>query len=922
VRTRDAEVDHVSHVVDDSGLLGRADELRQIAIVLGHARNGRGGSLAIAGDPGIGKTSLLTTATTSLSGLQLVSVDGYETESTMPYAAIQRLVMPLQEHVSELPERFQRALRTASGAAAGPPPDRFLIGLSVLGLLGAAGQSTPVVAVVDDAHLLDRESLDALAFVGRRLEAESAALLFAGRDVPEYTEQLVGVPALRLGGLSPDAAVRLLTRSVSEAIDPAVAIQIATATGGNPLALVDLADDLTVAQLTESSFGDEPIPVGRHLESFYVRQVRLLGDDVRLWLLVAAADSTGDVDLITAAADVLGLPGTAGDGAEAAGLVELGQTVRFRHPLVRSAAYNAAAGKDRRWVHRALATMAEKSGLSELEAWHAAKATLGTDEEVAQRLEDVADLAAERGGFASRARVLIRASSLTPQGPRKYARLVAAAEAALESGIAQLAGNLIDEIDEDALDPVYRGRLIALGAAHSLFTAAPTVTRGSADLLAAATLFHGEDDELEQRALIKAWEHALPAERLATGLTWTELGERLREGAEVREGHAATILRALSALILLPYAEAVPAMRAAIAAYDEMGADEIAAYGHSSVALATALWDDDARHRCLARCATAARDAGSLQQLDSALWVLSLTEVVGGTPRRAVRYMEQVRDLRRAIGYDAEHVVNVAVLAWSPATRDQVLGLTEMILAMGFGGVHASAVSALATVGLADGRYEEAYAHLKPLVDDPFFHVTQMTWPDFVEAAVRTGHDDEARDIADLLDGRALASGTPWVRGVAARSRALVSDDDAAEPHFRAAVAALEGGRAAVELGRAHLVYGEWLRRRKRRKDARVQLLAAAEVFADTGAEPFVQRANRELEAAGEPARSPGDGRLPTLTPQEQTVAELAALGRTNAEIGATMFLSANTIDYHLRKVFQKLGISSRRQLSDRLDRS
>jgi DNA-binding CsgD family transcriptional regulator len=919
VRARDREVDHVSHVVGDGGLLGRADELRQIAVVLGNARNGRGGALAITGDPGIGKTTLLTAASADLPGMQLVSVDGYETESTMPYAAIQRLVVPLQTHLPELPERFQRALRIASGTETGPPPDRFLIGLSVLGLLGAAGQAVPVVAVVDDAHLLDPESLDALAFVGRRLEAESAAVLFAGREVPEYVNQTAGVPSMRLDGLPADAAVRLLAGSLSEPIDPAVAMQIVTATGGNPLALVDLADDLTVAQLIETSFGDEPIPVGRHLESFYLRQVRLLGDDVRLWLLVAAADSTGNVDLITAAADLLGLPGSAGDGAEAAGLVELAQTVRFRHPLVRSAAYNAAAGKDRRWVHRALATMAEKSGLTELEAWHAAKATLGTDEEVAQRLEDVADLAAERGGFASRARVLIRASSLTPPGPRKYARLVAAAEAALESGTAQLAKNLIDEIDEDVLDPVDRGRLIALGAMYSLFTAAPTVTRGSADLLQAAALFHDEDDELEQRALIRAWECALPAERLATGMTWPELGERLRDGAEVREGPAATILRALSALILLPYAEAVPAMRAALDAYDAMGPEELVKYGHSSVALTTALWDNEARHRCLERCASAARDAGSLQQLDNALWVLSLTEVMGGTPRRAVRYMEQVRELRRAIGYDAEHVVNVAVLAWSPATRDQVLGLTEMILAMGFGGVHSSALAALAVVDLADGWCEEAYAKLQPLVADPFFHVTQLAWPDFVEAAIRTGRTEEARAFADRLDERALAAETPWVRGVAARSRALVSDDATAEPHFLAAIAALEGTRAVVEHGRAHLAYGEWLRRRKRRRDARAQLVAAAEVFAGTDAEPFVQRTNRELEAVGAPTRAGSDGALPTLTPQEQTVAELAASGKTNAEIGASMFLSANTVDYHLRKVFQKLAISSRRQLADRL---
>ena len=903
-------------------LLGRQDELRQIRLVLGNARNGRGGSLAIAGDPGIGKTSLLSAATAELSGMQVVSVDGYESESTMPFAAIQRLVIPLRAHLAELPDRFEQVLRIAGGTAAGPPPDRFLVGLSVLGLLGAVGQSTPVVAVVDDAHFLDPESLDALAFVGRRLEAESAALLFAGRDVPEYTSKMAGVESLRLDGLSPDAAIRLLIRSLSEEIDPAVAMQIVTATGGNPLALVDLADDLTVTQLTESSFGDEPIPVGRHLESFYLRQVRLLGDDARLWLLVAAADSTGNLDLIASAARELAIAADAGDGAEAVGLVELGRTLRFRHPLVRSAAYNAAPGKDRRKVHRALAAIAQNTGLTELEAWHAAKATLGTDEGVAQRLEDVADLAAERGGFASRARVLVQAASLTPPGARKYGRLVAAAEAALGSGTAQVAKNLIDEIDEDVLDPVFRGRLLALGADYSMFTAATTVVRASADLLAAAALFSGEDDRLEQLALIKAWECALPSERLTTGLTWSELGERLRAGADVREGPAATILRGLSALILLPYAEAAPVMREALDAYDAMTPEEIVTYGHSSVALATALWDSEARHRCLARVAVAARDAGSLQQLDNALWVLSMTEAMGGTPRRAIRYIEQVRELRRAIGYDAEHVINVAVLAWSSATRDQVLGLTEMILAMGFGGVHASAMSALATVDLAEGRCDDAYAKLKPLVDEPFFHFTPLMWPDFVEAAVRSNHLADAHGFADRLDERAQASGSGWAAGVAARSRALVVEDAKAEPYFRAAIPLLDGTRAVLELGRAHLAYGEWLRRQKRRKDARVELLAAADVFAGTGAEPFIQRTNRELEAAGEAPRTGSGGRMPTLTPQERTVAELAAGGMTNVEIGASMFLSANTVDYHLRKVFQKLSISSRRQLADRLDRT
>ena len=903
-------------------LLGRQDELRHIRAVLGNARNGRGGSLSISGDPGIGKTTLLAAATADLPGVQVVSVDGYEAESTMPFAAIQRLVTPLRAHLPELPERFQRALRVASGEAVGPAPDRFVVGLSVLGLLGAVGQKIPVVAVVDDAHLLDRESLDALAFVSRRLEAESAALLFAGREVPEYTTQLAGVSTLRVGGLSPDAAVRLLCRSVSEELDPAVAVQIATATGGNPLALVDLADELTVAQLTESSLGDEPIPIGRHLESFYLRQVRLLGRDIQLWLLVAAADSTGNVDLITAAADALGLPSGAGEIAEAAGLVELGQSVRFRHPLVRSTSYNAAPGKDRRRVHRALADISEKNGMTEQEAWHAAKATLGTDERVAQRLEDVADLAAARGGFSSRARVLVQSSALSPPGPRKYARLVHAAEAALSSGTAQLAKTLIDEIDEELLDPVSRGRLIALGADYALFTSTPAVVHGTEEMVAAAALFHGEDDELEQRALIRAWECALPSERLTMGPTWTELGERFLAGAEVREGPAATILRAMSALLLLPYAEAVPILREAVQVYETMDTEELVVYGQSSISVTTALMDLDARHRCLERCAAAARDAGSLRQLDNVLWALSMCEAFGGTPRRATRYMEQVRELRRAIGYDGEHVVNVATLAWGPATSDQVLALAEMTQAVGFGGVHAAALGSLATVDIAEGRYQHAYAKLKPLVEDPFFHVTPMMWPDFIEAAARSDHAADATAIADRLDGLARVSGSPFALGVAARSRAIVSEEPEAEPHFRAAIEALADSRAAVDLGRAHLTYGEWLRRRKRRRDSSDQLRAAGAVFATTGAEQFVQRTNRELEAIGDRAHAATADRPAGLTSQELTVAELAAEGKTNAEIGATMFLSAHTVDYHLRKVFQKLAISSRRQLADRLEHS
>ncbi|MET0425938.1 MAG: AAA family ATPase [Actinoplanes sp.] len=905
-------------------LLGRERELRELEILIGNARNGRGGSVLLLGEPGIGKTMLLDSATRDLTGARLVRADGFEAESTMPFAAVQRLVRPLRNHLPALPDQHRQALLVAAGETAGPPPDRFLVGLGVLGLLGAAGTDVPVVCAVDDAHHLDAESLDVLAFVGRRLEAESATLLLAGREAAPLTTKTGGIPARRLTGLPPDVAVRLLMRSLDEPIDPAVAVQVAAATGGNPLALVDLAAELTVRQLTESSFGDEPLPIGRRLEQHYLRQVRRLGPEAQLWLLIAAADSTGNLELITAAARELGLPADVAEAVETAGLVELDRVVRFRHPLVRAAAYNAAYGRERRRVHRALAVIAGKLELVERSAWHAAKATLGTDENVAQRLELIADLAAERGGFASRARVLIEASALTPAGGHKYARLVRAAEAALAAGTGQLAKDLLDEIDEELLDPVSRGRLAAVGADYAMFVAAPTLTRASADMLAAARLFHGHDADREQTSLIKAWDWALAPERLTVGVDWTDLGHRLAEGAQVKDGEAATILRAISAIILLPYREAVPAIRAALDLYDRMEAPSTLKYGHSCIALATALWDVDARHRLLSKWAAAARDAGSLQMLDNALWVLSLAEAMGGTPRQAVRYMEQVRELRRAIGYDAEHVVNVAVLAWTEAARDQVLAVADATYAMGFAGVHATAMAALATVDVAAGRHTEAYDRLKPFVDDPFFHVTPLLWPDYAEAAAHSGHLDEADATVEKLAELADASGSRWARGVALRCRAVVAAarQNADEQTFRAALAELDGCRAVIDEGRAHLAYGEWLRRAKRRRDARPYLRRAAEIFERAAADPFTERANRELEAAGEVRHEALPGRPAELTPQEFTVAELAAAGRTNAEIGATMFLSANTVDYHLRKIFQKLGISSRRQLADRLGRT
>ena len=901
-------------------LLGREAEERRIGALVAAARFGRGGSLLILGEPGIGKSSLLG-LTAGHPGTRELHVTGYEAESTIPYAAIYRLMLPLRPHLPLLSQTHQLALRVAAGAVQGPPPDRFLVGMGVLALVAAASEETPLVCAVDDAHHLDAESLEALTFVARRLEVESAALLFAGRDEARLTERAVGVPVLRVPGLDPDAAVSLLQGALPEPIDPAAATQIATATGGNPLALLDLASELDARRLTESSLADEPIPVGHHLEAFYLRRVRHLSPDIQLWLLVAAADSTGNMDLIRLAAEEMEVRDVVGEGAELAGLVTLGGRVAFRHPLVRSAIYNAAPGPDRRRVHRALAHASAYLSLMELEAWHASKATLGTDPDVADRLERVADLAGERGGFLSRASVLARASTLSPPGEVKDTRLIGAAEAALAAGAVQVSKTLLDDLDPAEISSASRGRVISLRAIHAQFTADPALVHGGADLLAAADCFHGVDTAAEQAALIRAFEAVLPAERLAEGVTLPELGRRLREGAALQDGLPATVLAALGAFIVLPYDEAVPLMRLAVDEISALPAAELMSYVVVSVALTSALWDAATRRALLDRAAAAARDAGALQVLDTTLWIMSLAELKGGTPRASGERIAQVRELRRAIGYDAEQVVNPAYLAWTGASRAQVEAISDAGLAMGFAGVHSAGVAALAVRDLAEGHYRDAYRRLKPLIAEPFLQVTPLELADFVEAAVRAGHPGEAEAHVQRLAALATANESPWALAMAHRGRALVTEDDDPEPWYRAAIEALEPTDIEVERGRSHLLYGEWLRRQKRRRDARQQLTVALDIFDRSAAPAFAERARNEITATGLKAESAAEPLSLGLTSQELTVARLAASGSTNAEIGATLFISANTVDYHLRKVFQKFGISSRRQLTERLDR-
>lgn len=902
-------------------LVGRADELSSLKSIVTAARNGSSGAVVVRGDPGIGKSALLEAATSGQAGIRLIRGDGYEAEASLPYAALQRVGLALSDHLDALPARQRTALRVAWAAEDGPAPDRFLVGVAVLALFAEAGRGQPVVCVVDDAHWLDSESLGVLAFVARRLQAEATVLLFATRDDENTDIQLAGVPSVRLSGLATHAALELLGRAAPEAVDPFPAVQIATATAGNPLALIELAHDLSIRQLVDLSLTAGPVPIGRYLEAHYLRQVRNTSPDVQAWLQLAAAASTGQPVLIARAADRLGLSPDAADEAERAGLVTLGDTVAFRHPLVRSAVYGATRGADRRRSHATLAHEAGLLGLVELETWHSAEATVGPDSEVADRLEAASEIAARRGGLVSRAGLLLRAAELTTPGAERNGRFLAAAEAASAAGAVHLAGDLLDRIQPTELDAVQRGRMILARTELAVFVADPAaVRRATVDLIEAADEFNGRDPEREQRALVRAFELVLMAERITEGATLADIGRRLELGSRVGGGPYSVILRALAGHILAPYGQAVPLMREAMDVLSALDDSELPNFGFVGVAFTTALFDVDGCAAHLDRLERISRDAASLRFLDTVLWVRSLFELDRGDPAAAGRYIELVRELRRAIGYSAENVVNASYLAWTGTPVEQVEAIAEVIYSMGFGGAHNAAMTGLAVRDIAEGRYGEAFKRLQPMVDVPFLHVTYIVLADMVESATRSGHLGAAEGAADQISAMASASGTPRLRGLDLRCRALLAPDAEAEALYRGAIGVLSDASTPVDLGRAHLLYGEWLRRSRRRREARDQLKAALHIFERVHAPSFAQRARAELEATGELITDREVVGGVAMSPREAVIARMAAAGQTNADIGSELFISANTVDYHLRKVFSKLGISSRRQLGEWFD--
>ncbi|WP_245884838.1 helix-turn-helix transcriptional regulator [Glaciihabitans tibetensis] len=905
-------------------LLGRTVELRTLGHLVASARNGLSSVLVVNGEPGVGKTALFDAFASGLVGAKLVRLAGVESEASLSYAAVHRLVLPVQSAIADIPPGQQEALNIALGRASGSPPDRFLVGLAVMSLLAATAGDTPLVVIVDDIQWLDPESLSALAFVARRLQAEAIVFLFGLRDNSVDESELAGLPRLAVSGLGDNDALSLLHRAVTTRVEPRVARRIVAATKGNPLALLDLGAELTEGQLVLGPLGVEPGPIGTHLEAHYLRQTRELPADTQLWLLVAATETRGHMETVDAAAAALGLHHSAGDAAELHRLVVLSSRIDFRHPLVRSAVYGGAADADRRRVHRALATVLVTAQDEDLCAWHSGAGTRGQSESVAAQLEAAANRAGERGGFTSRTTLLVRAAELSPPGRAREARVIAAAESAAMAGAVTLAMALIEQLVPEFLDDVTRGRALMVRAStRALSGVRAAVTEGPALYLEAAAAFESAGSDLAASAVLRAVEGSMTAHWAMRDTTLGEIGERALAIAAEATSLEATVLRAIGLYIRGPIEQAAPALREALRRIldPDLADTDLLRFGFVAVVVTNGLWEERSWQQILRRAVAVARAAGALSLLDSFAYMLSLSHTQLGELGLAEEVMQETNEVRTALGFTTEQLEFLQLaefLAWRDGSRQTIEQIERSAAAaaqLGFGGSQTLADFALAMIALADGSYDRAYALLEPIRAENFIQVSDRTLPHIVEAAWRSGRTDEARAAERQMARISAATGSLRARGLSARSAAIVASDSQAEGLYLDSIALLGG----LDAARSRLLYGEWLRRMRRRRESRSHLRQALDAYEQIGAAPFADRARRELAATGQlitaRTRAASD-----LTPQEAAIARLAASGSTNSEVGAALFISPNTVDYHLRKVFRKLGITSRRQLAAALD--
>jgi DNA-binding CsgD family transcriptional regulator len=905
-------------------LLDRGGERAALDGLLEDLRSGYGRALVVRGEAGVGKSVLLEYMAGAAADMRVVRAAGVESEIELAFAGLHQLCAPLLDRLERLPVPQRDALEIAFGLRAGAAPDRFMVALAMLTLLSEVAEERALLCVVDDAQWLDQASAQVLAFAARRLLAEPVGLVFAAR---EPGEQFRGLADLEVRGL-PEQDARTLLRSVVRfRLDEQVRDRIVAETNGNPLALLELPRGLSPKQLAGGFGLVEAQTVSTRIEQGFRRRLAALPGDARSLMLVAAAEPAGDSTLVWRAAERLGIPATAAVAAQADGLLETGMQVRFRHPLVRSAVYSSAALPERRAVHLALAEVTDRERDPDRRAWHLAAAAPGPDEEVAAELERSAGRAQARGGMAAAAAFLQHTVELTAEPVRRAERALAAAQANLQAGALDAAAELLDTAIAGSLDELQQARA---GLLRGQIAFASSAGSDAPALLAkAAKRLESLDVALARQTYLDAWLAALFAGRFAGAGDLREVAQAARSAPPVGAPRPSDLLLdGLAVLVTEGRAQAAPLLRRAarIFAEDEIAMEERLRWATPAAMAAVMVWDDERWHTIEARQLQSCREAGLLAQLVISVNAVAIRTIWHGDFAAAVSLIAEAEAIAAATG---THFAPYAAvfLAGFQGAETAAAQLIEAVIkdaraaGQGVGIQWSQWVSAILYNGL--GRYETARTQAQQASEQaPELYISMFAVPELIEAASRTGQTRLAADALDRLAETTSVGQTDWGQGIYARCRALLSDGEEAEGWYREAIDRLSRTGFRPELARAHLLYGEWLHRERRRAETRAQLRTAHEMFAAIGMEAFAQRARRALRATGETARKRAATMHGELTPQETQIARLARSGLSNPEIAAQLFLSPRTVQYHLGNIFAKLEITSRRQLRQKLPAS
>jgi DNA-binding CsgD family transcriptional regulator len=903
------------------GLLGRQRPLAVLERLLATARAGHGAVLVVHGEPGVGKTALLEHTVDAALDFRVIRAAGVEGDEELDYAALQQLCSPILALSTRLPEPQREALDVVFGRSAGQVPSPFLVGLAVLSLLSEAAEEQPLFCVVDDAQWLDGATARALAFVARRLLAERIVLAFATREVGSEFGRF---PQLRVEPLGRQNARTLLESVLAARLDEPVLERIVAETGGNPLAILELPRGLSPAELGGGFGLPAALPLSTGIERSFRRRLAGLPPDARRLLLLAAAEPVGDPALLWRSARRLGIPETAAEAVESEGFLKLDGSVTFRHPLVRSAVYGSAEPNERREAHGALADSTDPELDPDRRAWHRAQAASVPDEEVASELEHSAGRAHARGGLAAVAAFLERAAALTPDPGRRAQRLLDAAGAKRDAGDLEAALGLLAGVEPEAFGELGRARIDLLRAQIAL---AQWRARDAGDLfLSAAGRLEPLDPALARETYLEALAGAMSSDvEVAGGAPAVAAAARAAPPGPVPPRAADVVLDAFAIRLVDGYAAAAPTLGQALGLLlgtDITNPDEsrwLSLSGcRDSNIVALEMWDDDATHVFAARQVQVARERGALVHLQFGLSFLARTQMFAGELATAGMMLDEADLIAEATGTPA--LVNAPmILAAFRGDLDYASGLIDASSEQAATRRWSSNNYARAVLNNGLGRHEAARdAAWEAFRPDPIGYGTVLV-SELAEAASRTGERTLLEHSLEWLSQRTRAISSEWASGIDARVRALASDGDAAENLYLESIAHLSGTRQRLEVARSQLLYGEWLRRERRRLDARRELRTALEAFTSMGANAFAGRAERELLATGERARKRSADTRDQLTPQEVQIGRLVANGLTNREIAAQLFISPSTVEYHLRKAFRKLDVKSRTQLANRL---